>query len=84
MAYLAIIKNNKTGIYKAIKQNLDLHEHSDYWWQDGNMACDCNRSLEYYIKSEKKGDIECSNYLFSVPCLIAEDGRVVEIDGIEY
>lgn len=53
-----------------------------YWWTEGNMACDCARSLEFSkVESEEAPEIPCSHGLFTVVNATLDDGRQIVIDG---
>lgn len=49
-------KTNKQKVYYDAYSDEEKYEDS-FWWTDGNMACDCNRSICFY------GDMD-----ESVPC----------------
>ncbi len=45
--YTVAIRNNETGEIRMCAQDLERGAGSDFWWTDGNMACDCNRALTF-------------------------------------
>lgn len=42
------IRENATGVEREISSDELSDSLCDYWWTEGNMACDCNRKLEWY------------------------------------
>ena len=47
MSTVYIIRENATGIEVTRDEQLS-DSLCDFWWTEGNMACDCNRRLEWY------------------------------------
>ena len=45
MTYTVFLRNNKTEEVKEIPQDGEWEEGSEFWWTEGNMGCDCNRSI---------------------------------------
>ena len=45
----ATLKDNKTSETKTFDT-----EYSEFWWEEGNGSCDCNRGLEFGL------DLPCS------------------------
>jgi hypothetical protein len=59
--YVVGIRKNETGEVRFRPERLDWEEGSLWWWNSGNMSCDCNRHLQFHGFSE-----EC--YRDEVPC----------------
>lgn len=85
MSYTVRIKNNATGEIRASRQiDLPWEEHSDFWWLEGDMGCDCNRELEFRRAGGENidvGDTECSDGRFRVIDATLDDGRVIVLQG---
>jgi len=67
----------RINIKIEIKRNLDGktttgvwrdHYYSDYWWEDGNASCDCNRGLffERFLGNDDPDDQKCLHGGYSV------------------
>ena len=55
-------------------------EFNQFWWEDGNAQCDCNRSLFFERAkggSPDIGEVECSDGKYSVRLSDADTGAVL-------
>lgn len=54
-------------------------EWSQFWWEEGNAACDCNRELFFLRARGENDDAEtaCGDDRFSVRCTDADSGAVL-------
>lgn len=43
MPYQVAIKNNETGEVRICMEEGEWAAADEFWWTEGNMACDCNR-----------------------------------------
>jgi len=81
--YKVKIRNNNTKEVRTAHMKLEWHEASLFWWQEGNMSCDCNRQMEF----ERAGgeavddDSQCGNDRYTVVDATFKDGTVTKIDG---
>lgn len=81
MGYFVDIRRNEDGvIHRYYMADLSWDAGSDYWWQEGNMSCDCNREL-YFARAigEEAESVQCGDEAFSVRC-VAEDGTALYED----
>lgn len=53
--------------------------YNTYWWEEGNAACDCNRSLFFSraLGLEDNEDIICSQGKYSVRLSDADTGETL-------
>jgi hypothetical protein len=63
------IRRNSDGLISS--QVWPQFEHyNDFWWEDGNASCDCNRELFFNrglnLPSEELNAFKCSDGRFSV------------------
>jgi len=63
-------------------ESVPWHSASQFWWTEGNFACDCNRELEFDALEEPR-DGACGDERFCVPVARLEDGSYVELDGFD-
>lgn len=81
MPYTVLIRKNETGEERLRRIDLDWGEGSEYWWQEGNMSCDCNRANEFLrVKGAGNLDHPCGFAAYTVPWAELPDGTRVEID----
>lgn len=89
--YRAAIRNNETDEIRLCPINLEWND-SVFWWTQGNMGCDCNRSRDWYRAGgmtcevfEQLGDdnplFKCGVNRFDVLYVELEDGTRIPIDG---
>lgn len=82
MAYKVAIRKNATREIREIEMDLDWHDHSLFWWTQGNFGCDCNRELTF----EPNGtfpdpeDPPCGHERFTVLYVEFPDGKRIFID----
>lgn len=85
MSYRVAIHKNETGEVRIrqMPENVPWGEHSEFWWTEGNMGCDCNLELEF----ERAGgahpgldDVECGSGRFSALYAQLQDGTRVTLD----
>jgi len=83
MSYKVVIRDNKTGEVRICHQDLEWLENSDFWWTEGNMACDCNRHLEFVrAKGEPEEEgFPCGDTRYSALYAEPEDGTKVTLDN---
>lgn len=76
-----LMRKNETGEEKLLE--IDLEWYSDFIWTEGNFACDCNRHsfFEEYKGDEDDEDFPCGGSAYTIPFIILDDGKKVEIDG---
>jgi hypothetical protein len=80
--YKVAIKNNLTEEIRLCEMDLDWEDHSEWWWTEGNMGCDCNRELFWRRSNEEHPDLEdvkCGDDRFSVLYAELPDGTRIEI-----
>lgn len=59
MSYVATIKRVSDGVCIDVPMDLEwdhVDGHSEFWWEEGNYACDCNRAMEYGDEDQSCGD----------------------------
>ena len=83
--YKVAIRNNATGEVRIQHEDLDWHDHSLFWWTEGNFGCDCNREDEWLRAGGMPEDgipedNECGHERFSVLYAEFPDGRRITID----
>lgn len=65
--YIVFIKNVSTGETREIPWETPWEDHSEFLWEEGNYACDCNRELFFArVAGEPDPDGECGNERFEV------------------
>jgi hypothetical protein len=85
MPYKVAIRNNETGEVRVGSYEYDFNS-CFFWWEEGNMACDCNRELEFARAGKTKEELkannlfkdinrECSDGYFDVLYIESEGGR---------
>ena len=87
--YTVHMTDTKTGesriikSYRAMVQLWDFGDeygaYSLFWWQEGNMSCDCNRHGLFYGPYSKE---PCGDGRFTVRC-VSDDGEVLYTDEEE-
>lgn len=71
MKRIAIVKIRENSSGEVRESEYDYNENEDhdsrfYLWEEGNWACDCNRSIIFHRSSSGLEDIECGNELYSI------------------
>lgn len=59
-----VLKDTRNGFTAVIPFDYDYDPtdgHWLYWWTDGNMACDCNRSAEIAIAGDPLDELGCNS-----------------------
>ena len=81
MTYTAHIRRNADGVIRQYTEDWDWHDGGDFLWEDGNYACDCNRSLFFHraANEPEPDEISCGCTAFSVQ-VRAPDGSVLYQD----
>jgi hypothetical protein len=55
-------------------------EFGEYWWKEGNAACDCNRE-SFFTRAQGSCtdgcEYECGHGRYSVRCLDADSGTIL-------
>ena len=71
------IRENTTG--QVASDIWNDWEYNTFWWEEGNAACDCNRSLFFLraLGEEEPEDIVCGYGKFSVRLSDAESGEIL-------
>ena len=81
--YKIVIRKNETGEIRSHTEDLEWEDHSEFWWTEGNMACDCNLSRAFAFAGgddfDHPTDIACSDYLYSVLHVELENGEVIKL-----
>lgn len=80
MSYFVKIQDNKTKEIIVHEENRDWEEHSDFWWTEGNMSCDCNRQRFFEPgghASDHAIGFPCGDTRYSIIDITAEDGTVL-------
>ena len=80
--YKVAIRKNETGEIRLCEQNLEWDEHSDSWWTEGNMSCDCNRFLEFERAGGKNPEwdsAKCSKGKYSALYAELPDGTKIKL-----
>lgn len=80
--YVLIINNETKEIRKDDHfKDQEWLEHNEYIWEEGNYACDCNRSIFWHSALDPKGDHEsdeCGSDKYS--CVVVSDDNVILYD----
>ena len=81
--HLISLRRNSDGVVRTYtEKELKWHDHSEFWWSDGNAGCDCNRQL-YFNRAApdqpQDDDSSCGDDRFSV-CIKDEQGNVLYED----
>jgi hypothetical protein len=79
--YKIYIKQNSTGIIRIEHYETDS-ESGTWYWEEGNAACDCNRSLQFDRAAGLEADWEkavCGMSAYSIK-IENEDGKVTYIE----
>lgn len=86
MSYKVRIVKNDTKEEQLYHCILDWHESSLFWWQEGNMSCDCNREMSFLRAAGATEEIidsikiECGDNRYSILEIILEDGIHIKVD----
>ena len=75
--YVAGIRKNETGEVRFCPQELEWDDDiSLWWWEYGNMGCDCNREDEFRREKDEcdLDDVKCSKGRFTVVGIWFPDG----------
>lgn len=79
MSYIVAIRNNATGeVRHCTMEGLEWHQHSMFWWTEGNFGCDCNRRATW--ASDDQMESCCGQGDFSVLYAELPDGTRISID----
>ena len=71
------IRKEETGEIRDYKQQFhkdDINNHNFYIYEEGNYACDCNRSI--FFGEEDYDSSTCSDHKYSLNIVDAETGEV--------
>jgi hypothetical protein len=82
--YKVAIRNNKTKEIRLCDSGSSWNEHSDFWWLEGNMSCDCNRHLLFERAGGREPELEeckCSDGMYSVLYAEMPDGTRIVLEG---
>lgn len=85
MEYKIAIRNNETGEIRECPQDLKWEEHTDFWWTEGNMACDCNRHLEFERAGGRKPEWdegECGDEKYTALYAEFPNGKKITLDDV--
>lgn len=83
MSYIAVIRRESDGVERECHIDVQWHvddEGSDelFWWEDGNMSCDCARAAEFArAAGEPEPNQSCTSSAYRVVRFVLEDGRIV-------
>jgi len=80
MGYNVHFKRVSDGLISV--RHYDFEWDNDSWWSEGNMACDCNRYLEFERglgNNPEIEDIKCSNGEYKIK-VISDNGEELYIE----
>jgi len=80
MKVLVYLRDTRDGYARAIEYLVNA-PFSDFWWTEGSMACDCNRTLLLYQNDEAK-DLPCNlwdNVIALDKIVRADDGALLYV-----
>lgn len=54
-------------------------EASEFWWEEGNMSCDCNRALEFAraVGEDDPEGRECGHTEFRIVSIKSQSGELL-------
>lgn len=92
MKYYCDIEDTKTGETRRREAEWPHDPHGlEFYWTDGNMGCDCNRSMEFARAGGASDEdaysygkeVGCSSDInrFRVGYLALDDGSMITVDG---
>ncbi len=82
MSYQVSMVDNQTGERRMVTMDFDWHDASEFWWTEGNFACDCNRYTTFYeTEPSEDGEDKCGDTRFRVEYALLPTGERVELDG---
>lgn len=71
------IRRNSDGVI-ATDLWTDWTHHGDYWWEEGNASCDCNRGLFFCRALDIDGvEHQCGEGAYSVRLSDNDTGEVL-------
>lgn len=78
------IRHNGSGEERTLAMDIPWHEYSEFWWSEGNAACDCNRA-DWFAEAgaepePDQKDTPCGSSRFSVT--VSDTGGAVLYDEI--
>lgn len=76
MSYKVAIRKNETGEVRFHAVDSEWNEVAEFYWTEGNAACDCNRQLFFERSGKDRGESDCANVSCGesrYSCLWAED-----------
>jgi len=73
MGYKVKIRKNETQEVKEIHFNLNWYKGGFWWSQNGNMGCDCNRSMSFNDDGSDEG---CSDGKYDVVSIILDKDNI--------
>lgn len=88
MSYTIHLRHNPTGETRTYVEKLDW---SLFWWQEGNMSCDCNRHLTWLRAGgpgpsddphHNNADRDCGEGEYTVTHATLDTGEVVPVDAV--
>lgn len=92
MSYKILLREVATGIERWTQSY--LYEWSEFWWMEGNMACDCNRRVEFARASDDPRPTddphlnkllggECGDSAYQVLRAELADGTIIILQGAQ-
>ena len=70
------IRRNKDG--KTVTDIWPDWDWNQFWWEEGNASCDCNRKIFFCgALKEEWDELECSNGKYSVRCTDNDTGKLL-------
>lgn len=85
--YYAEITDTASGITRLYRNEMTWDTGTDdaFWWEQGNMSCDCNRGMLFMdcipvTRELKDYEFPCGKLRFKVKRLIFPDGTERKID----
>lgn len=84
MPYTVKMRRNADGAIAEgeFSKSIEWGEGSDYWWREGNFACDCNREDTFHdlLGIPRNEDANCGFDKFTVLEIRLSDGTLVYSD----
>lgn len=76
MPYIATIRRVSDGVQADCPMKSDWDDLSEFWWSEGNFACDCNRGDCFHrALTSEDTDEECGDDRYQVRITLP-DGTV--------
>jgi len=79
-----LLRNNATGEERLIASDSEWEDVHEFLWTEGNLACDCNRHLEFERAGGREPgarEVGCGDERYTALYALLPDGRKVFLDG---